>query len=64
MPDPVKIACSVRSVRAVATATLMYKVISPLNFLLTVNYRQLGETAEVLMDVTVKIYPLPECDSV
>jgi hypothetical protein len=39
---------------AVATATLIYKVII-LNTLLTANYRQLSATAEVLMAVTVKI---------
>ena len=34
---------------------LIYKCIPPLNFLLTVNYRQLNETADVLMDVNVMI---------
>jgi hypothetical protein len=38
-----------------ATAALIYKVVPPLNFLLTANYRQLSKTAEVLMAVTVKI---------
>jgi hypothetical protein len=40
---------------AVTTVTLLYEVIPPPNFLLTANYRQLCETAEFLMDVTVKI---------
>jgi len=40
---------------AVATATLIYKALPLPNFLLTANYRQLCETAEVLMDVTAKI---------